>query len=218
MDRKFWLSFCMLMLALACATPEPEDPADLIVQSGRIYSFGWAEPAPDGAPASGAPYSDSGWSPDAEAVAVKDGAILFVGSNAEVERYKGSATHVMDVAGATVLPGLIDSHTHIVGLGQLEVQVNLIGVGTEEEAVQRVVDASGDVAEGEWILARGWDEGAFPNNPGDGRQRYPTWDFLSETFPNNPVVMDSLHGFAVWANEKAFEAAGITRDTAGERF
>ncbi len=136
---------------------------------------------------------------------MKDGDILFVGTNVEVERYKGSSTRVMDVAGATVLPGLIDSHTHVVGLGQLEVQVNLIGVETEEEAVQRIVDATGELAEGEWILARGWDEGAWAS-------RYPTWDLLNETFPNNPVVMDSLHGFAVWANEKAFEAVSITRD------
>ena len=67
MDRRLWLSLGMCALALACVASEPEDPADLIVQSGRVYTFGWAEPAPDGTPASEAPYPDSGWRPDAEA-------------------------------------------------------------------------------------------------------------------------------------------------------
>ena len=206
MERNFWVGLGIIALAVGCAAPDPENAADLIIRNGRVYTFHWGEPAPDGTPASDAPHSESGWSPDAEAVAVRDGAILFVGSSADVERYRGSETEVMDVAGATVLPGLIDSHTHVDELGKLEVRVNLIGVETEEEAIQRVVDASGDVPEGEWILARGWDEGAWATN-------YPTWDRLSEAFPNNPVIMDSLHSFAVWANKKAFEAAGITKDT-----
>lgn len=191
---------------VSCAAPEPEDTADLIIDNGRVYTLSWGEPAPDGTPAADAPYSDSSWSPDAEAVAVKNGEIVFVGSSAETEPYRGSETRVLDVRGATVLPGLIDSHTHVVGLGELEVQVNLIGVETEEEAIQRVVDEAGDTPPGEWILARGWDEGAWASN-------YPNWDLLSETFPDNPVLMDSLHSFAVWGNKKAFEAAGITKDT-----
>ena len=206
MQRNLWIGLGIISLAVGCAAPNPENAADLIIHNGRVYTFSWDDPAPDGVPAPSAPHSDAGWSPDAEAVAVKDGEILFVGSSADVEQYRGSETEVMDVGGATVLPGLIDSHTHVVGLGQLEVQVNLIGVETEEEAIQRVIDASGDVPEGEWILARGWDEGAWATN-------YPTWDRLSEAFPNNPVIMDSLHSFAVWGNKKAFEAAGITQDT-----
>lgn len=207
MRRSYWIPLAVVILGTSCQSPETaENAADLIIENGRVYTFGWAEPAPDGTPASDAPRADGGWSPDAEAVAIKDGEILFVGSSADVEQYRGSATETMDVAGATVLPGLIDSHTHVIGLGQLEVQVNLIGVETEAEAIQRVVDASADVAEGEWILARGWDEGAWATN-------YPTWDALSEAFPENPVMMDSLHGFAVWGNKKAFEAAGITQDT-----
>ena len=209
MERNLWIGLGVIALAVGCAAPDPETAADLIIENGRVYTFTWDDPAPDGAPAPGAPHSDAGWSPDAEAVAVKDGEIVFVGSNTDVEQYRGSETEEMDVGGATVLPGLIDSHTHVMGLGQLEVQVNLIGVETEEEAIQRVIaatDASGDVPEGEWILARGWDEGAWATS-------YPTWERLSESFPNNPVIMDSLHSFAVWGNRRAFEAAGVTKDT-----
>lgn len=206
MRRILSIALGTITLGVGCQAPAPENAADLVILNGRVYTFSWGEPAPNGTPAADAPHSESGWSPDAEAVAVQNGEIVFVGSSADAESYRGAETQVMDVAGATVLPGLVDSHTHVVGLGQLEVQVNLIGVETEEEAIQRVVDASGDVPEGEWILARGWDEGAWASN-------YPTWDRLNEAFPDNPVVMDSLHGFAVWANERAFEAAGITSET-----
>jgi len=194
-------------LAAGCASPEPElEPADVLLTNGRVYTLSWGEPAPDGTPAAGAPHSAEGWAPDAQAVAIRDGRLVFVGSAADAEAYRGDGTRVMDVAGATILPGLVDSHTHVVGLGQLEVQVNLIGVATEQEAIERVAAASQDVAAGEWILARGWDEGAWAT-------RYPTWDQLSERFPDNPVVMNSLHGFAVWGNKRAFEEAGITKET-----
>ncbi len=192
--------------AVSCAPPSPEDTADLLVTGGRVYTLTWEEPAPDGTPSASAPRGPKGWRPDAEAVVAKDGRILFVGSAAEASRYAGEATTVLDVSGATVIPGLIDSHTHVAGLGELESQISLFGVATEAEAVQRVVDASANRPEGEWILARGWDDSAWASH-------YPTWDLLNEKFPKNPVVMQSLHGFAVWGNEKAFEAAGIDEKT-----
>jgi predicted amidohydrolase YtcJ len=84
--------------------------------------------------------------------------------------------------------------------------VNLVGVETEEEAVALVARRAETTPEGEWILGRGWDEGAWAN-------RYPTMDLLSEAVPNHPVVLNSLHGFAVWGHRLAFERAGITRET-----
>ena len=203
----FWLS--LSVAASSCAPPAPKETADLIVTGGRVYTLSWDEPALDGTPSPSAPRSAEGWRPDAEAIAVKDGNVLFVGTAEEAGRYAGESTRILDVPGATVIPGLIDSHTHVAGLGELESQVSLFGVATEQEAVQRVVDAASNVsegAEGKWIVARGWDDS-------DWASRYPTWDLLSEKFPRNPVVMQSLHGFAVWGNKKAFEAAGIDENT-----
>ena len=76
----------------------------------------------------------------------------------------------------------------------------------ETDAIARVVERKRNTPPGEWIVGHGWDEGAWAN-------RYPTWDRLSAAFPENPVVLRSLHGFAIWANRKAFEAAGITPNT-----
>jgi hypothetical protein len=203
-NRVVWLAF--LALAVSCAPPAPEEVADLIVTGGRVYTLSWEDPSPDGTPSPSAPRGADGWNPDAEAVAIRDGKILYVGTAAEAARHAGEGTRTLDVSGATVVPGLIDSHTHVAGLGELESQISLFGVKTEEEAVQRVVDAAPNVSEGEWILARGWDDS-------DWASRYPTWNLLSEKFPANPVVMQSLHGFAVWGNKKAFEAAGISENT-----
>ena len=195
------------LLVMACGGPPPVEPAETLLVNGRVYTFAWDEPAADGAPAANAPWdAATGWRPDAEAVAVRAGRIVFVGSVAEAERYRGPETRVVDLAGATVLPGLVDSHVHIRELGQMESYLDLTGVETEAEAVERVARVAATVPAGEWIVGRGWDEGAWAN-------RYPTMAMLSERVPAHPVVLASLHGFAVWGNRLAFERAKITRTT-----
>lgn len=193
-------------LLTACAGAPKTEPADTLLVNGRVYTFAWDDPAADGTPATGAPYASDGWRPDAEAVAVRDGRVVFVGTSKDAEAYRGPATRVIDLAGATALPGLVDSHTHIFELGQMETYLDLTGVATEAEAVDRVVAFAAGVPKGEWIVGRGWDEGAWAS-------RYPTMALLSERVPDHPVVLASLHGFAVWGNRMAFEKAGITRAT-----
>ncbi len=207
-QRLAGISFLFFVLAaLSVCAPAPEtEKADLILLNGRVYTFTWDEPATDGTPAANAPHSDAGWTPDAEAVVVRGDRILFVGTSEEAEAYQGDATKVLDVKGATILPGLVDSHGHVSELGALASEVNLIGVETEEEAVELAAAKAATVPDGEWIIARGWDEGTWAN-------RYPTMELISEKIPNHPVIMISLHGFGVWGNRMAFERAGITRET-----
>ncbi len=101
---------------------------------------------------------------------------------------------------------MVDSHTHVFALGEIKSQVNLIDVPTEEEAVDRVAAVAANVPEGQWIVGRGWDEGAWATH-------YPTMELLSEKVPNHPVVLGGLHSYAAWGNRMAFESAGITKDT-----
>ena len=205
---------CCLSLATGCGGSTEEAGsdaaagavADLVVTNGRVYTLTWPDPAPDGTPSAAAPHDDDGWHPDAAAVAIRGGEIVFVGSADAARAWIGPDTEVLDVGGATVLPGLVDSHTHVAGLGELAARVNLIGVDTEEEAVARVVEQAARTPAGEWILGRGWDEGAWAD-------RYPTLELLSEKVPDHPVVLESLHGFAVWGNRLAFARAGIGRET-----
>ena len=97
----------------ACGTRS----ADLLLTNAPVYTLAWEQPGPDGAPALDAPYAAAdGWHPDAEAVAIRNGRILFVGTAEDAEAYRGANTEVLDLDGATVLPGLVDSHTHVAEL------------------------------------------------------------------------------------------------------
>jgi len=198
----------LVALAVAAAGCGPGEPAaDLILTNARVYTLAWGEPAADGTPAEDAPVDANGsWHPDAEGVAIVDDTIAFVGDADGAEAYRGATTRVVDLGGATVLPGLVDSHTHVDNLGTTLVQVDLRGVETAGEAVRRVAARAQDVPEGGWIVGWGWDEGAWAGN-------YPTWDLLNELVPDHPVVLRSLHSFAVWGNRLAFERAGIDRST-----
>ena len=204
---KLLKNLVLLALVAGCAEDTGDaaraEHASLILTNARVYTLTWDEPAPDGSVMPNAPHDESGWHPDAEAIAIRDGSILFVGGNLDAMKFKGESSRVIDLAGATVIPGLVDSHTHVFGLGALLDQVNLIGVATEEEAVALIVERAKSVPKGEWIVGRGWDEGAWAN-------AYPDKALLTSAVPDHPVFMDSLHGFAGWANQAALDAAGIT--------
>src|SRR5690606_18758784 len=201
----------LLLVLAACTAPAPTPEADLLILNARVYTLTWGEPAVDGTPAADAPYDPAaGWRPDAEAVAVRDGRILFVGSTAEAERFRGERTRVLDAAGGTLIPGLIDAHVHLANLGESLARVNLVGVQSEAEVVERVAARAAEVPAGEWIVGYGWDEGAWAD-------RYPDHRLLSERVPDHPVYLRGLHGFAGWANRLALERAGITRHTRAPR-
>ncbi len=208
--RKLLLLSASVVFVAACG-PEPSrvaeaDHADLILANARVYTLSWSDPGADGTIAPDAPLSETGWHPDAEAVAIEDGKIVFVGDTRDTLELRGEATRVVDLAGATVIPGLVDSHTHVFGLGAKLDAVDLTGESTEQEAVALVAERAKSVPDGDWIIGAGWDEGAWAN-------RYPDKALLSDAVPDHPVFLDSLHGFAGWANQAALDAGGITADS-----
>lgn len=197
-----------LLAACAAETDSPVDAArtdrDLLLTNARVYTFDWPAPAPDGTPAAEAPVGADGWRPDAQAVLIRGGRIVQVGSAEETAAEASEVAQVVDLEGAVVLPGFVDAHTHVRELGAKLGRVDLVGAGDEAAVLARLREnaPSGDG----WLIGWGWDEGAWAT-------AYPDWHALSEAFPERPVALYSLHGFAVWANRAAFRAAGIDEST-----
>ncbi len=197
----------LLAIIAACTTDAPQvESADLVLVNARVYTLAWGEPDREGTPAVDAPRDERGWHPDAAAIAIRGDRIAFVGSEAGVRPFVGPSTQVRDLAGATVLPGLTDSHSHAIDLGRALASIDLFGARDEADAVERVVARSGDVPKGNWIIGRGWDEGAWAND-------YPDKVLLTARVPDHPVFLRSLHSFAGWGNALALARAGIDRDT-----
>ena len=145
----------------------------------------------------------------AEAVAVKDGRVMAVGSSTEIEKLKGRSTEVIDLEGKTVMPGLYDSHIHVVGTGTALQMINcrtppMISIDDMKKAVAEKAE---DSKPGEWILGRGWDQAKLAEHRNPSR-----WD-LDDVSPDNPVVLTRTCGHLLVANSAALEIGGITKDT-----
>ena len=141
-----------------------------------------------------------------EALAIRDGRILATGSNAEVRALGGQGTIVDDLDGATVLPGLIDAHNHLLSTSQVLAQLQLYDCRSIPEMLDRLRRRALEARPGEWIVGRGWDESLL------AEQRYPTRWELDEVSPHNPVVLHRVWNKLV-ANSLAIQAAGVTRET-----
>ncbi|MFQ6053240.1 MAG: amidohydrolase [Candidatus Bathyarchaeia archaeon] len=145
----------------------------------------------------------------AEAVAVREGRVLAVGSTAEIETLAGEGTEVVDLEGRTVLPGLIDSHIHMVGTG---LALSMIDCRTPPmrsiaDIVAAVKERAEEAGPGEWIQGRGWDQAKLAEHRNTTR-----WD-LDEAAPDNPVYLIRTCGHVAVVNSRALEIAGITRET-----
>lgn len=152
--------------------------------------------------------------PTAQAVAWRDGKLLAVGSKAEVLRAAGPGAVVEEFPGATIVPGLVDAHAHLAGLGRALSIVSLLDAKDEADAVARVQAAPKTAFQGDWLVGRGWDQNDWPG------QRFPTRASLDAVFPRTPVYLSRVDGHAAWVNSEALRRAGITaatKDPAGGR-
>ena len=144
--------------------------------------------------------------PHAEAVAIKGGQIIFVGSNTEVAQH-ASGAKIIDLKGAAVVPGLTDCHCHLSGVGERELRLNLEGVTSLEEFLAKVNERVSQAKPGAWVTGRGWIETFWKP------QAFPTrWD-LDRISPDHPVFLVRADGHGAVANSAAIRLAGVTKDT-----
>ena len=183
------LSTYFAVAALAPVVLGAQAPADLVLTNGRIYTVDNARPI-------------------VSALAVLGGRVVFVGSDAEAKVLASPSTRVMDLHGATVVPGIVDAHAHLLGLGTMLRQVNLRGSTSYQEVIDRATAWAKDAKPGEWIFGRGWDQNRWVD------KEFPSHEALSRAFPGNPVVLTRIDGHALLANAKAMELAHITAATA----
>ena len=182
----------MLLAVLALQ----QQPADLVILNARVYTADVNRPV-------------------AEAFAVRAGRIAFVGSTRGALALVGPRTERLDLAGRTVIPGMVDAHAHLLGLGQALRTVNLVGTRSYDEVIARVVERAKTARPGEWIRGRGWDQNDWADT------RFPTHQALSRAVPNNPVYLTRVDGHAALVNAKALELAQVTAatpDPTGGRF
>lgn len=179
------------LLLLTLFTPAPptvQSAADIVFKNGNVYTA-----------------NDKG--PNAQAIAVKDDRIVFVGTDAEVQKFVGANTRVVDLHGNTVLPGFTDSHQHLSGVGFREMTLNLEGSSSLEDLQARVKARVEQAKPGEWITGRGWIETHWQPPV------FPTrWD-LDKVAPNNPVILGRADGHGAVVNSAALELAGVDKNT-----
>jgi predicted amidohydrolase YtcJ len=180
----------------------------LLAASGdRMASGQKREPEADVVFKNGNIYTANDDKPKAEAVAAKYGRIVFVGSNAEAKKYEGKGVKVIDLKGATVVPGLVDAHYHFSGVGFREMNLNLEGTTSLEDFLAKVKARVSNAKSGDWVTGRGWIE-TFWKPP-----VFPTrWD-LDKISPNNPVFLTRADGHGAVANSAALKIAAVDKDT-----
>ena len=178
----------LVIVALNIITAPKAEVADIVFMNGNVYTVNERQP-------------------NAQAIAVKNGRIIFVGSDADARKHQGSNTRVIDLNGRTVLPGLTDAHYHLVGVGFREMTLNLEGTTSLEDFLAKVEARVKKAKPGEWVTGRGWIE-TFWTPP-----VFPTRQQLDKIAPNNPVFLRRADGHGAVANSAALKIAGIDRKT-----
>lgn len=144
---------------------------------------------------------------EVEAVAVRAGTIIDLGLEASLRNKHSNAT-IIDLGGATMVPGLIDAHGHLLGLGQSLLNADLMGTTNKAQIIQRLKTKAAELSEDQWLIGRGWDQNDWPV------KELPTKADLDAAFPNRPVWLERVDGHAGWANSAAMNFAD--KDLSGD--
>jgi len=163
-------------------------PADLILRHGRIHTLHPGQPPQ-------------------QALAIRGDRVAAVGDDAEIWRWNGPATTVLDLRGRAAFPGFIDAHVHLAGFARLLRRVDLAGVASLREALARIADRAARLPEGAWVLGGGWNHNLWPEG------RFPRREDADAVAGGRPLALHSKDGHVLWANSAALALAGVGRET-----
>lgn len=183
-----------LVIGLVCgwsvttlARDSAEPPADLVLIGARVYTVDAAR----------------SW---AEALAIRQGRLVYVGTSAGARAFAGPATRVVDLGGRLVLPAFRDSHVHPVSAGIELGLCDLNDLKTVDQVTAKIRTCAAERPDAPWILGGGWDLPLFPG-------ANPDRALLDSLVPDRPALLSAADGHSAWVNSMALAAAGVTRET-----
>ncbi len=185
----------------------------LLLLSGLFASAAMAAPAADLVLLHGKLVTLEAKQPSAEALAVKGGRIVAIGSDADIQPYIGKNTEVLDLKGLTAVPGFIEGHGHFLELGQSLMELKLADAKTWDEVVARVAAAAKKAKPGQWIVGRGWHQEKWTHAPQPNVEGLPLHASLDAVSPDNPVILTHASGHGIFVNAAVLKLVGIKKGT-----
>lgn len=186
--KLLWHLFLFLLAGSGLVAAQSKPAADLIIRNAKIWTV---DPS----------------RPEAEAVAVLGDRIVAVGSNSEVEAWRGPTTHLLDAGGKRLLPGFNDAHVHFTDGGAQLDQVQLNDATSAQEFARRIAERAAKTAKGEWLLGGDWDETKWTP------AHLPTKELIDAATAESPVAVNRYDGHMILANSLALKLAGVTAQT-----
>ncbi|MFI4967650.1 MAG: amidohydrolase [Gammaproteobacteria bacterium] len=188
-------SFALFLSLAATGTASASvPPADLVLEHGTLATLEANQPT-------------------AQALAVRGGRIVAVGSDADIQPYIGKATQVIDLKGAFAMPGFIEGHGHFLELGDSLMQLDLTKAKDWDGIVAMVAEAAKKAEPGAWIIGRGWHQEKWTHAPQPNVDGYPLHASLDAVSPNNPVMLTHASGHGVYVNAVVLKMVNITKGT-----
>ena len=197
MRHSIYLLFSFFLILSACQTdPQstPKEVADLILINGQVATM------------------DDKY-PSAEAIAIKGDRLLKIGTNQAIQSLADTNTKTIDLKGNFVMPGIIEGHGHFSSLGNGLMNLNFLRSKNWDDIIAQVAERAKTAKPGEWIIGRGWHQEKWDTPLDRNVLGYPYHDELSELTPNNPVLLGHASGHSVFANKKAMQIAGVSKET-----
>ncbi len=194
LSKFFFFLLFLSFFGLFFSAAQKKEPADLVLMNGKIVTVDEMKP-------------------EVQALAVRGDMIIATGSEKEINPYIAKTTRVINLEGRLAIPGFADAHGHFISLGQSKLRLDLTKVKNWDEIVAIVEEAVKKAKPGEWILGRGWHQEKWDKTPEPNVDGLPFHHNLSKVSPDNPVLLSHASGHSSFANAKAMEIAGITRET-----